>query len=633
MSKLNLWRINPSFVVFLLVLHRSSSASNHRVFPAARVELYNYSDNETPPVLGILWSNNVTFTIVASSNSNQTTADNNDATTSATTSIASSVEEFLNPAITRFQTSLTRFPEFAEDYPVNPENLPLLPITRIEIVVESSNVKLNHGVSESYELNVSTTTIPSDYEGEIVLVSVTASTVFGVLRALETLGQLLQFGWIEENDTNGANPAAANTGMYYIRGIPLYISDGPSYPFRGLMIDTARHFLPLSLILDNLNVMAMNKMNVLHWHISDGSSFPYQSQNHPELAEKGAFHPRRIYTVSDVKRVIEEAYYRGIRVIPEIDMPGHTLAIGKSHPEIMSHAFDPDETVNAPINPTIKETWNLVEDIYEDLANVFIDEFVHVGGDEVDMSNWLKDPSIAQWMKDHDMKNETVKLYDYFETRLLKMVTKQYNKAPIVWQEVFNLNLTIPPNTIIDVWKGFDSDTLKNATDQNYRVILSGCWYLDHLSDTWHTFYQCDPQNFTSPNKDQLLLGGHASMWGEHVDASNFMSRVWPRASAVAERLWRRNVTAVKDTIDIRLHKFRCRMVQQGFAAGPTDVGSTCPTEVSYYQSSSSADDTKCRETGDKKKRRGFRESHQNRFSPTPAVLDVRIESSIVDEK
>eukprot|EP00532_Pseudo-nitzschia_australis_P001283 CAMPEP_0168197980 /NCGR_PEP_ID=MMETSP0139_2-20121125/21496_1 /TAXON_ID=44445 /ORGANISM="Pseudo-nitzschia australis, Strain 10249 10 AB" /LENGTH=327 /DNA_ID=CAMNT_0008122573 /DNA_START=17 /DNA_END=1001 /DNA_ORIENTATION=+ len=269
--------------------------------------------------------------------------------------------------------------------------------------------------------------------------------------------------------------------------------------------------------------MEMNKMNVLHWHISDSQSFPYAPKSLPELAEKGAYHPKQ--------SVVQEAYLRGIRVIPEIDMPGHTESVAKSHPEVMSHCPNP----SSPINPTVPETFDLIEAIYKDLNDVFPDEFVHVGGDEVEFNCWLKDPSIFDWMKAHGMGNRTVELYEYFETRMLKIVGK-FQKTPIVWQEVFDLNLSIPQNTIIDVWKGFDQHAIQNATK------------------------------------------------GEAVDASNFVSRVWPRASAVAERLWHGNVTqsGAMDSISDRIHAFRCRMVLQGFAAGPTRPG-FCPAEVGYH--------------------------------------------------
>lgn len=211
------------------------------------------------------------------------------------------------------------------------------------------------------------------------------------------------------------------------------------------------------------------------------------------------------------------------------------------------------------------------------MSEIFPDKYFHVGGDEVDLSCWQNSNSISSWMKQHNM-TKTVELYEYFETRLLDIVNNQ-NKTPIVWQEVFNLNLTITKNTIIDIWKGFDQKAMEEATTRGFKVILSGCWYLDHLEDDWGTFYKCNPANFTGDV--DLLIGGHASMWGEYVDASNFISRVWPRASAVAERLWTGNVSLAQKNIKQRIHNFRCRMVQQGFAAEPIGPG-FCPHEVPY---------------------------------------------------
>jgi hexosaminidase len=534
-----------SAVLLAVVLPSICSADDHRLFPAAQLEVYNNYDDRK---LGIVSLDTLKFEITTTSSSSSSSSSNNN-----------SIDKILQPAITRFKHSIGKLPDFHEDYEVNPLNLPLKLITTVTITVRSDDTRLVHGVAEDYELSVS----PDDNTNGIHLKS---TTVFGILRGLESLGQLIDFGWM----------SASASPVFCIHDMPIYISDAPTYPYRGLLIDTSRHYLPLSLILDNLDAMAMNKLNVLHWHISDSQSFPFAIPSFPDLAYKGAYHPKRIYTVKDVQTVIEQAYLRGIRVIPEIDMPGHTAAIAKSHPEVMSYCTEPNE----PINPTVPETYRFIEAIYNDLSDIFPDEFVHVGGDEVQFSEqcWLNSTTITKWMKDHRM-NQTVELYEYFETRLLKIVSS-FNKTPVVWQEVFNLNLTITPDTIIDVWKGVDKYTIQNATNMNYRVILSGCWYLDHLGDTWEKYYECDPRNFTG-NRD-LMIGGHASMWGEHVDASNFISRVWPRASAAAERLWTGDVShGPAKTVADRIHKFRCRLVRVGFAAGPTRPGS-CPTEVPY---------------------------------------------------
>ncbi|KAG7374361.1 beta-N-acetylhexosaminidase [Nitzschia inconspicua] len=538
---------------------------DHRVFPAAQLEVYNSQEHQSHKIVGVLMDPHkisIQTAIHASSSSSSL----HDTT---------SIDKVLKPAIDRFLHSLAMYPDFAEDYPVNPSNSTLKTFVGIGITVKSQDIRLYHGVPEDYEL-----TILADDS----VIRIQSTTVFGALRGLETLGQLLEFGWLSSQSSDSKSwwyfsphTADAMIATYCIYDIPLYISDAPSYPYRGLMIDTARHYLPLDLILDNLDAMAMNKLNVLHWHLSDSQSFPFALPSYPELAERGAYHPKRIYTSKDVQTVIQQAYLRGIRVIPEIDMPGHTAAIAKSHQEVMAHC----PTAQEPMNPTVDATYHFVQNVYQDLKDIFPDDFVHVGGDEVWMSErcWLNDTRIASWMKEHGMSNETVQLYEYFETRLLKIVSN-LDKTPIVWQEVFNLNLSITPNTIVDVWKGFDKYTIQNATNQGYQVILSGCWYLDHLVNTWEDYYKCNPRNFTG-NKD-LMIGGHASMWGEHVDASNFISRVWPRASAVAERLWTGDVeNGPVKSIANRIEKFRCLMVQKGFVAGPTRPGS-CPKEVLY---------------------------------------------------
>lgn len=481
----------------------------------------------------------------------------------------------IDAAIHRFHGRFRRLPNYATDYEINPENHTLQTIKSIEIHISSDDVKLSQGLNESYTISI---------KEELSPVVIESGNVFGALYALESLGQLLEFGWLDDGDA-----------IYVIRNIPIWIEDFPWYEHRGLLIDTSRHFLPLDLILDNLDVMLMNKINVLHWHITDSQSFPYLSESMPELAAKGAYHPKMVYTSRDIQRVIHEAYLRGIRVIPEVDMPGHTQSIAASRPDLMyvlklatlkltimrsltlscfrSHCPHPSEPLDAT-NPSV---YAFLELLYQDLSNVFVDDFFHVGGDEVDLSCWDNSKDITEWMKQHNISSSK-ELFDFFEIRLLEVVGRIGRNA-IVWQEVFNLNLTLTATTIIDVWKGFDTKTMSDATGRGFRVILSGCWYLDHLTSDWQKFYSCSPSNFTG--RTDLLLGGHASMWGEHVDASNFMSRIYPRVSAMAERLWTGDISIAKKNVRDRISEFRCRMVQQGFAAQPVGPGH-CAYEVPY---------------------------------------------------
>jgi len=482
----------------------------------------------------------------------------------------------------RFLDYITNaIPDHANEYSINPQQQTLVPIAEVHLIV-MDNTTTNHSrgsshtmttphvpanVDESYQLHIDST------DGSSIVVQ--AKTVFGIVRALESLAQLLEFGWMD------TLPNTKKTDTYpdhVIRNTPIFVADAPTYSYRGLMIDTSRHYLPLSLILENLNVMAMNKLNVLHWHMTDAQSWPFQSTTYPELSTKGAWSFHQIYTHENVRQVIREAYLRGIRVIPEFDLPGHSQVLERSHPELMSQCDErgPND-FSAPLDPTLPIVYDFVENLYQEVATLFPDSFVHIGGDEVNMDCWNHDDKVMKWAKSHGMTKAN-ELLNYFES-ILTDIASSCNKTPIVWQELINEGVDLPPETIIDVWKGFDTKTIEDATRRNYTVIVSGCWYLDHLGDRWDTYYKCELLNFngTQVQKD-LIMGGHASMWGERVDASNFMERVWPRASAVAEKLWSGSEPqAYRDilskTVNRRITAFRCLMVLRGVAAAPISPG------------------------------------------------------------
>ncbi|KAI2514346.1 N-acetyl-beta-D-galactosaminidase [Fragilaria crotonensis] len=470
-----------------------------------------------------------------------------------------------------------RLPDVFMNYPVNPSGKELISLCQLYVLVESNCTDLIHGVDESYVL-----TIPTNSS-----VTLQSKTVFGALRGLETFAQLIQYGWIE-----------VNTGqVIFTLSTPQYIEDAPSYPYRGLLIDTARHYLPMELLLTNLDAMAINKLNVLHWHMTDSQSWPYQSQQYPELSDKGAFRSDLVYSKENIERLVREAYYRGIRVIPEFDLPGHSAALAKSHPEWMSHCTHDDNNSEPPIlpilDPTNRDVHHFIKDLYAEIFTLFTTaDMIHLGGDEVPLECWKNDPAIQHWMRIHNVTDE-IMLFGLFEEALLAIVE---TRQPIVWQEVFDLGVHISPNTIVDVWKqDQDADTMHRAIAAGHRVVLSSCWYLDHLDNDWYQYYQCDPRdklNATGGTTDaqyERVLGGHASMWGERVDSSNFMSRVWPRASSMAERLWSGSTASDETTIRERMTAFRCHMVRRGINAGPIGPG-VCDKEPRFNKNAASFD-------------------------------------------
>ncbi|KAM4706910.1 beta-hexosaminidase subunit beta-like isoform 1-T1 [Discoglossus pictus] len=410
---------------------------------------------------------------------------------------------------------------------------------------------------ESYELTV----------GENVAV-LQANQVWGALRGLETFSQLI---------------SEDNTGAFLIN--QSHIVDSPRFAYRGVLLDTSRHYLPLKTIFLNLDAMSFNKFNVFHWHIVDDQSFPYQSITFPDLSNKGAYQPyTHIYTPIDVRLVVEYARLRGIRVVPEFDSPGHTDSWGKGQENLLTPCFKGEKLSGTygPVNPILNDTYAFMYSFFEEVSKVFPDQYIHLGGDEVDFTCWQSNPDITKFMNYQGFGKDYCKLESFYIQQILNIVAS-FNKGYIVWQEVFDNKVKINPDTVVEVWKGqYCNEELYNVTAAGFRAILSAPWYLDIISygQDWQRYYKVEPLSFNgTAEQKELVIGGEACLWGEYVDASNLTPRLWPRASAVAERLWSsQHVTSVEDAYN-RLIKHRCRMVRRGIQAEPLYVG-YCDHEI-----------------------------------------------------
>ncbi|XP_061476923.1 beta-hexosaminidase subunit beta [Rhineura floridana] len=470
-------------------------------------------------------------------------------------------ESSAGPSCSLLQDAFRRYYEYmfgCSKWQKYDDKKPLLEteLSSLQVIITSEDSECDKypGVTsdEAYQLQVS--------EPTAVL---KADKVWGALRGLETFSQL-----VNEDDY----------GSFFIN--QSFIADSPRFAHRGILLDTSRHFLPLKTILMNLDAMAFNKFNVLHWHIVDDQSFPYHSITFPELSAQGSYSYNHVYTPTDVRLVIEYARLRGIRVIPEFDTPGHTASWGKGQKDVLTPCYNGEHLSGTygPINPVLNSTYDFMAKLFKEIGSVFPDDFVHLGGDEVDFSCWQSNPDVTEFMKKQGFWSNYSKLESYYIQQILDIVSS-LKKNSIVWQEVFDNGVKLQPDTIVEVWiRSQYQEELRRVTKEGYRAILAAPWYLDLISygQDWIKYYSVEPLDFFDtgwPSQKELVLGGEACLWGEYVDATNLTPRLWPRASAVGERLWsNKNVTDIADAYN-RLNEHRCRMLRRGIAAAPLFVG------------------------------------------------------------
>jgi hexosaminidase len=365
------------------------------------------------------------------------------------------------------------------------------------------------GEDESYHLFVT----PSKVE-------LTAPNALGVLHGLQTFLQLVHM-----TPEGFAAPA-------------ITIDDQPRFPWRGLMIDAGRHFMPVPVVERNLDGMEAVKMNVMHWHVSEDQGFRIESKIFPLLQEKGS--NGQFYTQDQVKEVIAYARDRGIRVVAEFDMPCHTTAWMAAYPDLASapgpFTVETKWGVFHPaMDPTRETTFDFLDKFLGEMTSLFPDAYFHVGGDECDGKEWDGSPRIKAWMKEHGFKDNAA-LQSYFSGRVQKLVAA-HNKIMEGWDEV--LQPDTPRDVVIQSWRG--PAGLAAAARQGNRVLLSNGYYID-LNQPASEHYLADPlggdgANLTAEQK-ALVLGGEATMWSEFVTPENVDSRIWPRTAAIAERLW-----------------------------------------------------------------------------------------------
>ena len=365
------------------------------------------------------------------------------------------------------------------------------------------------GEDESYHLEISA--------NHVVL---SAPNPLGILHGLQTFLQLVR-----------TTPQGFSVPV-------VTIDDQPRFPWRGLMIDVGRHFQPIPVIERNLNAMEAVKLNVFHWHLSDDQGFRAESLKFPLLQEKGS--DGLYYTQAQIREVIEYARDRGIRVVPEFDMPCHTTSWFVGYPQLASgkgpyHISRKFGVMNAAMNPTQDGTYDFLNTFIGEMTALFPDQYFHIGGDECNGKEWNANPKIQAFMRAHGL-HDNAALQAYFTGRVQKIVAA-HHKIMEGWDEVLQPNT--PKDVLIQSWRG--QTALAEAARQGNRGILSTGYYID-LNQPASEHYLVDPLGgdaaSLTPEQKARILGGEATMWSEYVTPENIDSRIWPRTAAIAERFW-----------------------------------------------------------------------------------------------
>jgi hexosaminidase len=285
---------------------------------------------------------------------------------------------------------------------------------QVSTLVEDEAATLQLGADESYRLSVSAA-------GEC---AVRAATVWGALHAMESFTQLL-------------TRPGGGSGEVALDYLPVLLQDAARYSHRGLLIDSSRHFLPLGEILAVVDSLPMSKLNVLHWHIVDAQSFPMDPPSAPRLV-RGAYSPAASYSMQDIQRVVQHGADRGVRVLLEIDVPGHAASWTEGYPEVMADCFVKySYNINDfALDPTKEETYSLLRGVLGDAAEASgvagLGGLLHIGGDEVVYGCWNNDTGILAYMAEHDLSSD--ELLMMFAERADEML-RDLKVTPVHWEE------------------------------------------------------------------------------------------------------------------------------------------------------------------------------------------------------
>ncbi|MCK5851878.1 family 20 glycosylhydrolase [bacterium] len=350
------------------------------------------------------------------------------------------------------------------------------------------------------------------------------------------------------------------------------VFDMPRFKWRGLMLDSCRHFFDVGFVKEFIDLMAMHKLNTFHWHLTEDQGWRIEIKKYPKLTEVGAWRIENgkkyggFYTQEQIREIVKYAADRFITVVPEIEMPGHSVAAIASYPEL-SCSGKPVEVGSIGgrkknVYCAGKEnTFVFLENVLKEVLELFPGKYIHIGGDECPKDNWKKCPKCQARIKNEKLKDE-YELQSYFIKRIEKFINAN-GKNIIGWDEILEGGLA--PNAAVMSWRGVNGGI--NAAKQNHNVVMSPTshCYFDYEQTKrlpLEKVYQFEPvPNKLSKDKTGFILGGQANLWTERIPTPEYAEKMlFPRTCALAEKLWSpencSDFEKFKKRLDVQLKRF-----------------------------------------------------------------------------
>jgi len=498
----------------------------------------------------------------------------------------------------------------------------------LAVAVESEEVRLTTDTDESYTITVEKMAAQAHqqppagenrcreelevkYSEENIHVTIAAPTYYGARHAMETLSQMISYDDLSD------------TLQIYTSAM---VEDKPSFKHRGLLLDTSRNFMSKAVIKQIIRGMSYDKLNVFHWHITDTHSFPFYSRRVPQLTLHGAYSPRQVYTPEDVREIVEFARLRGVRVLPEFDAPAHVgngwqwgeaegkgrLAVCVNQEPWQEFCVEPPCGQLNPVNPHVYTT---LAKLYQDFMELFDTDMFHMGGDEVNLNCWNSSQEVRDVLEREGKlgtEEELLALWKNFQEQAAEKVYEAAGrKLPLIlWTNSLTEQGRVDrflsnKDYVIQIWTTGENEVIKELIDKDYNVIFSNydAWYLDCGYSAWvgagnnwcspykgwQKIYENSPRAIYrgqggTREGEEKILGGEAAMWSEQVDSAAVQHKLWPRVSALGERLWSDPEPGMGwEQAEIRMINHRARLVQRGILADALQPEWCHQNEASCY--------------------------------------------------